>query len=197
MKDAREPHEDVHLLGQMLIKLGPEEELIRSVMEVMVRICVDERDFTQAVVEIISDLREEGEGEGEEEEEEEKEGDGKVKETERVHRLLKSLEMARCMFEHMRGSLQQSTSVPGLLQELVLPAAVHPHLEVREVAVTCLGLACYLDKVRERRRGRGYERERERGKSSSWHESRDWRHNGWNYSFMWFGMVTWSYRQWH
>ncbi|RKP13263.1 nuclear condensing complex subunit, C-term domain-containing protein [Piptocephalis cylindrospora] len=136
------------LMRQMLIKLGPEEELIRAVMEVMVRICVDERDFTQTIVEIISDLREEeGGGEDEKGEEEgEEEGNKETKETEKVHRLLKSLEMARCMFENLRGSLQQSTSVPGLLQELVLPAAVHPHLEVREVAVTCLGLACYLDK---------------------------------------------------
>ena len=61
---------------------------------------------------------------------------------------MKCLHIAQCILQNIEGSLQQNVHLVTMLNNLVVPAVRSHEAPIRERGLLCLGLCCFLDKVR-------------------------------------------------
>lgn len=61
---------------------------------------------------------------------------------------MKCLHIAQCMLQNVEGNLQQNMHLVTMLNTLVVPAVRSHEAPIRERGLECLGLCCFLDKVR-------------------------------------------------
>lgn len=61
---------------------------------------------------------------------------------------MKCLHIAQCMLQNVEGNLQANVHLVTMLNNLVVPAVRSHEAPIRERGLLCLGLCCFLDKVR-------------------------------------------------
>lgn len=144
------------LVRDMLSNAWLPVELVPRCLDVLLRLASGQRDFLQIVVELVQALDEEPD-------EELDEGDLSVRQTLSWHRRVdkdaspvqaadlaawdaRRLLIVRGMLERMTGTLQDETTLEGLIQELIVPTVQSKDAALREQGLVCLGLCSLLDK---------------------------------------------------
>ena len=74
--------------------------------------------------------------------------DGEAKAIKEIMINMKCLHIAQCMLQNIEGNLQQNVHLVTMLNNLVVPAVRSHEAPIRERGLLCLGLCCFLDKVR-------------------------------------------------
>ncbi|KAI9489252.1 nuclear condensing complex subunit [Zychaea mexicana] len=138
----------------------PDDHMI-SAVQLFKIISLDERDFVRTIIEIISDIEELSSFD----EDMEMEGPSKklklseitsIKtETGEVDQILlqkmllqlKCLSICKFMLERTEESLQDNSTLYGVLNELIVPSVQSKEAVLREEGLHCLGLCCTLDKT--------------------------------------------------
>ncbi|KAI7850196.1 nuclear condensing complex subunit [Circinella umbellata] len=138
----------------------PDDHMVSSV-ELFKIISLDERDFVRTIIEIITDIEELStfdedmamEGPSKKLKINEitsiKTEAGEVDQTllQKMLLQLKRLSICRYMLERTEESLQDNSSLYGVLNELIVPSVQSKEAVIREEGLHCLGLCCTLDKT--------------------------------------------------
>ncbi|WFD18733.1 chromosome condensation complex Condensin, subunit G [Malassezia caprae] len=144
------------IVRDMLSNAWLPAELVARCLDVLLRLASGQRDFLQIVVELVQALDAELD-------EELDEGDMSVRQTLSWHRRVdkdaspaqaadlaaldaRRLLIVRAMLERMTGTLQDETTLEGLIQELIVPTVQSKDAALREQGLVCLGLCSLLDK---------------------------------------------------
>ncbi|KAK9768449.1 chromosome condensation complex Condensin, subunit G [Basidiobolus ranarum] len=137
------------LLKETLIYTDVPDKHLPSVIEILKKISVSEKDFTRLIIEIIIDIRE-----STDEALKEKYEDVSLDEDEEMEKrilealaILKCLNIAKNMLERSSENLRENSSMYGLLKELIIPSTQSSEDILKETAIRCLGLCCLLDKT--------------------------------------------------
>ncbi|CAM0139960.1 unnamed protein product [Umbelopsis sp. WA50703] len=160
------------LLREIIMVPDIPDDHLSSIVDLIKTISLGERDFTRIMIEIISDIRETVENdEGESANETPATPSKRTKlnspagsprpsstadkseediDSEAIKKMLvqiKCLNICRNVLEHSEESLQDNSSMYGLLNELIIPSVQSKEVILREEGLHCLGLCCYLDKA--------------------------------------------------
>ncbi|CAO3677491.1 unnamed protein product [Umbelopsis vinacea] len=164
------------LLREIIMVPDIPDDHLSSIVELIKTISLGERDFTRIMIEIISDIREQVElddaGYAHESSQtpatpskrmrlnsdaaspnpnsslvgaSEEEIDPDV--IQKMLIQIKCLNICRNMLERSEESLQDNSSMYGLLNELIIPSVQSKEVVLREEGLHCLGLCCCLDKT--------------------------------------------------
>ncbi|KAI9283993.1 nuclear condensing complex subunit [Umbelopsis sp. AD052] len=162
------------LLREIIMVPDIPDDHLSSIVELIKIISLGERDFTRIMIEIISDIREQVNPEEETDINEslqtpatpskrmrmnsesaspkpstagppEEEFDPEV--IQKMLIQIKCLNICRNMLERSEESLQENSSMYGLLNELIIPSVQSKEVVLREEGLHCLGLCCCLDKT--------------------------------------------------
>ncbi|KAG2178793.1 hypothetical protein INT43_001639 [Umbelopsis isabellina] len=160
------------LLREIIMVPDIPDDHLSSIVDLIKTISLGERDFTRIMIEIISDIRETVENdEGESANDAPATPSKRMKmnspagsprslsaaekseediDSEAIKKMLvqiKCLNICRNVLEHSEESLQDNSSMYGLLNELIIPSVQSKEVILREEGLHCLGLCCYLDKA--------------------------------------------------
>ncbi|KAJ1982784.1 chromosome condensation complex Condensin, subunit G [Dimargaris xerosporica] len=131
------------LLRDMLLLPTIPETHIETIIDIIFRLAISERDFTRLIVEAISDIRSSVE-------DAEDEATSAPDEDERQLELLlmkvKCLIITKLLLERCQERLRDNNTVFGLLNEYIIPAVQDTEALVQELGIVCLAHCCYLDK---------------------------------------------------
>ncbi|KAI7876242.1 hypothetical protein K492DRAFT_167295 [Lichtheimia hyalospora FSU 10163] len=157
------------LLREMLMDQHLHDEYVPIIVELFKIISPDERDFTRVMIEIIADIQELstpdpalteeastpskrarlGSDNGEHIRIKSEDGQPADAESGLLKGMLlhlKCLTICRHMLELSEESLQDNSTLYGILNELIVPSVQSKEVVLREEGLHCLGLACALDK---------------------------------------------------
>ncbi|CAO3691481.1 unnamed protein product [Umbelopsis ramanniana] len=164
------------LLREIIMVPDIPDDHLSSIVELIKIISLGERDFTRIMIEIISDIREQVNSEEDSEANESSQtpatpskrmrmnsdsGSASPKpstagasdeefDPDVIQKMLiqiKCLNICRNMLERSEESLQENSSMYGLLNELIIPSVQSKEVVLREEGLHCLGLCCCLDKT--------------------------------------------------
>ncbi|ANB15108.1 Ycg1p [Sugiyamaella lignohabitans] len=121
------------MLRNSIVALDLNESLINLSMEIIYKISVSERDFSQILVELIDDIRDTVDQNDESNESQ-------------LVVLLKCLFVMKSALELIRSPLEDNVHLNSLLHALVVPAMENGEAAVRERGIHCLGLCSFLSK---------------------------------------------------
>ncbi|CAN6674321.1 condensin complex subunit 3 [Trichomonascus vanleenenianus] len=134
------------LLREVLVNQSLNDVLIQKSVQVLKRISVSESDFSQVLVEVISDIRDTlDETEGEEEQEEDEDTKAK-KHAAQLAAMLKCLSIAQSVLELIVKPLDSNVHLTSIVNGLIIPAVKNLEPVIRERGLRCLGLSCLLSK---------------------------------------------------
>ncbi|KAH8914244.1 hypothetical protein BT69DRAFT_1233008 [Atractiella rhizophila] len=141
------------------------QDLLPPALDVLCKISANEQDFMRVVVEIVQSLRDDEEDFDDSKdadamrEDDDDDEDGGAQRRDQARKVKKNFEVPtegdrldihiRCLgiFRAMlERTLQDNTSLQGLLHELVIPSVKSKEPAVRYEGLMCLGLICLLDK---------------------------------------------------
>lgn len=180
------------MIAHPLLPLG----LIPAVLDALLKLSSNERDFMRVVVELVQELMESAGGDAslagrhENSDDETEDGDLELDEdggvsmkkrkpvkvaanvtldTEKAAQHLRILAIVHALLERALGvghpcsvsvivadqrrglqSIQENTSLFGVVHEMIIPAVRSKDAAIREQGLLCLGLCSFLDKVRPR-----------------------------------------------
>ncbi|CCU99678.1 unnamed protein product [Malassezia sympodialis ATCC 42132] len=146
------------LVRDMLSNAWLPAQLVSRCLDVLLRLASGQRDFLQIVVELVQALDAELD-----EADKDEDGDLSVRQSLSWHRRVdkdaspaqaadlaaldaRRLLIVRAMLERMTGTLQDETTLEGLIQELIVPTVQSKDAALREQGLICLGLCSLLDK---------------------------------------------------
>ncbi|GAB5588119.1 chromosome condensation complex Condensin [Umbelopsis nana] len=164
------------LLREIIMVPDIPDDHLSSIVELIKTISLGEQDFTRIMIEIISDIREQVEPEDgafaseasqipatpskrmrlnsdAESPRPNPNNSGASEEDidpDVIQKMLiqiKCLNICRNMLERSEESLQDNSSMYGLLNELIIPSVQSKEVVLREEGLHCLGLCCCLDKT--------------------------------------------------
>ncbi|KAI9278371.1 nuclear condensing complex subunit [Phascolomyces articulosus] len=148
------------LLRDVLMAPDMPDEHMVSAVELFKIISLDERDFVRTIIEIISDIEELSSFEDVSMEGPSKKlkiseitsiktETGEVDQTllQKMLLQLKCLSICKFMLERTEESLQDNSTLYGVLNELIVPSVQSKEAVLREEGLHCLGLCCTLDKT--------------------------------------------------
>ncbi|KAI8141539.1 nuclear condensing complex subunit [Fennellomyces sp. T-0311] len=149
------------LLREILMAPDMPDDHMVSAVELFKLITLDERDFVRTIIEIISDIQElttmdedmAMEGPAKRLKLSEitsiKTENGEVDPTllQKMLLQLKCLSICKYMLERTEESLQDNSTLYGVLNELIVPSVQSKEAVLREEGLHCLGLCCTLDKT--------------------------------------------------
>ncbi|ORX63182.1 hypothetical protein DM01DRAFT_1331258 [Hesseltinella vesiculosa] len=136
------------------------EEYLEHIADLLSLVAMDEPDYTRMIVDIIGDIQDAVEPD-------DTDFDGrnkrlrfdddvviKVEEGDEpdaaalsiMYGRLKCLTLCKFMLQRCELSLNNNTSIYGILNDMVIPAVQNSEALLREEGLHCLGLACHLDK---------------------------------------------------
>lgn len=125
------------LLREVLVRQNLNDIIIQRSVQVIKKVSVSESDFSQVIVEVISDIQDTVLDENSSEEE--------VQNPERhLIALLKCLAIAQSALELIDKPLEENVNLTALYESLVIPSVRNREAPVRERGVRCLGLCCLL-----------------------------------------------------
>ncbi|WFD26291.1 chromosome condensation complex Condensin, subunit G [Malassezia nana] len=138
------------LVRDMLSHVSLPSELIAHCLDVLLRLASGQRDFLQIVVELVQALDAEPDDDTSERPtlswNRHADSDVSPSEAGRLAALdARRLLIVRGMLERMTGTLQEETSLEGLIQELIVPTVQSKDAALREQGLVCLGLCALLD----------------------------------------------------
>ncbi|CAB5130028.1 unnamed protein product [Rhizophagus irregularis] len=163
-----------NLLREVLMLNHVPDDHIESIVEVMKKLSIDERDFARSMAEILNDIREKIETENDQgykyQIEDELSAsilnlsirsgssersmstiDSKFTLDDEDRKLttkitnIKCLNIVRYILERSEESLRNNPSMYGILNEFILPNLQSPEPMLHELSIHCLGLSCLLD----------------------------------------------------
>ncbi|KAI9319753.1 nuclear condensing complex subunit, partial [Dichotomocladium elegans] len=156
------------LLREMLTVPEVPDDHLASIVELFKIISLDERDFTRTMVEIIADIQEQIDADNNNtgsrartEHNDDHDDDYAIVKVEteessaaeaEAFLLRKSLFQLKCltickyMLEQSEESLQDNSTLYGVLNDLIVPSVQSKEVVLREEGLHCLGLCCILDK---------------------------------------------------
>ncbi|KAI8100193.1 nuclear condensing complex subunit [Halteromyces radiatus] len=149
------------ILREIILVPDLPDEHLAALVDLLSMTATDECDFTRIIVEVIGDIQEQADIDEEETQNNIKrlklseEAMMKTEYTEEADprmlqimlAKLKCLSICKFMLERCQESLQDNSSIYGLLNQLVIPAVQNKEIVLREEGLHCLGLVCHLDKT--------------------------------------------------
>lgn len=132
------------LLREVLVRQSLNDIIIQRSVEVIKRVCVSESDFSQVIVEIISDIQDTVLDDNKEGTEEEAVAAQEQDPERHLIALLKCLAIAQSALELTDKPLEDNVNLTALYQSLVIPSVRNKEAPVRERGVRCLGLCSLL-----------------------------------------------------
>ncbi|BFZ59916.1 chromosome condensation complex Condensin, subunit G [Saitoella coloradoensis] len=156
------------LLRDILVIPELPEVITAKVIQVVRKVTDREVDFSQTIIEVISDLHDtvadkEGDGAGDDSfHSAQSDVDGQSPQPQRSRPVLseeeeeaklirqsminmKCLHIAQCMLENVEGRLQNNTHLVNILNGLIVPSVRSREAPIRESGLHCLGLCSLLD----------------------------------------------------
>ncbi|KAK9476378.1 nuclear condensing complex subunit [Lipomyces japonicus] len=149
----------------ILSKEGCPDVITEKAVIVLREVSIREKDFTQVLSEVISNLHDKTLDEAEESfhsavsDVNNSEGEGKrssilhnqgvISDEENVKEImitLKCLNIAQYLLENVESSLKTNITLVNLLDSLIIPSVRSHQAPIRERGIHCLGLCCLLDK---------------------------------------------------
>ncbi|CAO3652827.1 unnamed protein product [Cunninghamella echinulata] len=135
------------------------DEHLAMLVDILFLTSKDEYDFTRIMIEVISDIQEQEINELDEQsnakrmrlddslvkEEMTDEADPQILKV--MLAKLKCLNICKYMLERCAESLQDNSTIYGVLNQLLIPAIQSREIVLREEGLHCLGLVCHLDKA--------------------------------------------------
>ncbi|KAF8550579.1 hypothetical protein OG21DRAFT_1487659 [Imleria badia] len=146
---------------QLVWDMIGQKGLVARCLDVLRVLSPSERDLIRVVVEVVHELRDEGqEGEGEKEGEDDPSPSAVMVTEPKAPKPPKELtpeEQARAdaldmrclslcigMLERINSTFEESSTLEGILGELIVPAVKRKELALREKGLVCLGLCCLI-----------------------------------------------------
>ncbi|RKP35999.1 nuclear condensing complex subunit, C-term domain-containing protein, partial [Dimargaris cristalligena] len=131
------------LLREMLLIPEFPEAHIETIIDIILKISINERDFTQIIVEAIVDIRTSIE---DDDEEANSQMDPEERQLELLLMRVKCLIISKLLLERCQERLRDNHAVFGLLNDLFIPAINESEAIIQELGLMCLAHCCYLDK---------------------------------------------------
>ncbi|ORZ19383.1 nuclear condensing complex subunit [Absidia repens] len=147
------------VLREMILEPDLPDDHLASLVNLMSLTAMDERDFTRIMIDVISDIQEQADIDDVDNESSSKrikleglaakeylsdEADPQILQV--MLAKLKCLSICKFMLEICEESLQDNSTIYGILNQLVIPAVQSKEVVLREEGLHCLGLVCHLDK---------------------------------------------------
>lgn len=139
------------LLRDVAVQQNLNDVILKKSVEIIRKIAVNERDFSQVLLELISDIRDTVGADGQDNDSSDSPDNltasatTEAKERELIT-VLKCLSVAQSGLELIEKPLETNIHLKGLLDSLVFPAVRSRDAPVRERGLRCLGLGCLLSK---------------------------------------------------
>ncbi|CAO3650504.1 unnamed protein product [Cunninghamella blakesleeana] len=146
----------------ILIPDLPDEHLTMLV-DILFLTAKDEYDFTRIMIEVISDIQDQEDINELDQQsvakrmrlddsvKEEEDEEGTEQRDPQILKMmlakLKCLNICKYMLERCTESLQDNSTIYGVLNQLLIPAVQSKEIVIREEGLHCLGLVCHLDKA--------------------------------------------------
>ncbi|KAG6830471.1 hypothetical protein H0H87_008044 [Tephrocybe sp. NHM501043] len=149
------------LVRDMLSKERLPQSLLNKCLDVLRKLSDNERDLIRVVVELVQDLRDRARVDDEEEDDPAKDPDETpvivrppkpprektAEEQQRSDNIdLKCLLLCIGMLERVNGTLEDNSTLDGILQELIIPSVKRKEFIFREKGLISLGLCCLIAK---------------------------------------------------
>ncbi|KAJ1653164.1 chromosome condensation complex Condensin, subunit G [Dispira simplex] len=134
-----------NLLREMLLLPEIPENQMEIIIDILLKISVNERDFTRIIVETISEIRSSADDEREDVDID-NDAQGMEQQLELVLVKVKCLILTKLLLERCQESLRDNNTLFGLLNEYIIPAIQDTEAFVQELGIVCLSHCCYLDK---------------------------------------------------
>ncbi|CDO57504.1 similar to Saccharomyces cerevisiae YDR325W YCG1 Subunit of the condensin complex [Geotrichum candidum] len=132
------------LLHDALLNNEFNDTLIKCCVAIIRKISVKESDFSQFIVELVSDIRDPFMANKKDEEEEEEEGEDHAEKE--LLATIKSLSIAQSTLELVERPIEENVYLSSLLDTLIIDSVRNHESRIRERGLFCLGLCCLLSK---------------------------------------------------
>ncbi|KAJ1911318.1 chromosome condensation complex Condensin, subunit G [Tieghemiomyces parasiticus] len=132
------------LLREMLLLPDIPENQIEIIIDLILKLSINERDFTRIIVEAISEIRASIE---DDEDAQAADRDPDERQLELLLMKVKCLIISKLLLERCQEQLRANNTVFGLLNEFIIPAIQESEAIIQELGIVCLAHCCYLDRT--------------------------------------------------